>query len=278
MRNLIAFITKYSFFFLFLIFEVAAFYLLFKNNHFQRASFLNSTNAISASLYEEYSEYKDYIHLKEVNNSLSKENSQLRDFQIESFERLFGKNIMVNDTIYRRKYLYTKAKVVNNSVTRQNNYLTLNVGRLSGIESGMGVVGPQGVVGIIKNVSDNFSTVVSVLHRESKISVKHQPTQYFGSLQWNGENYLKASLVDIANHVQIKKGDTVVTSGFSSTFPEGIKCAIIEDFSLPEGENFYEIKVGLLNDFKRLTYVYIVKNNYSTEQVKIEKATIESDD
>lgn len=278
MRNLIAFITKYSFFFLFLIFEVVAFYLLFKNNHFQRASFLNSTNSITGNLYENYAAYEDFIHLKEVNEALSKENRNLRDYRIESFERLFGRNILINDTIYRRKYLYTQAKVVNNSVNRQNNYLTLNVGSLNGIESGMGVIGPQGVVGVVHNVSNNFCSVVSVLHRESKISVKHQPTNYFGSLQWTGENYRQAALVDIANHVNIAKGDTVVTSGFSSTFPEGIKCAVIKDFSLPEGENFYTINVQLLNDFKKLSYVYIVKNNYSEEQLQLEKLNSEADD
>jgi len=278
MRNLIAFITKYSFFFLFLLFEVVSFYLLFKNNHFQQASFLNSTNKVTGGLYQRYSEYEDYIHLKEVNDALSDENKQLRDFSISSFEPLFGENILVKDTILKRKYWFTKGKVVNNSTNRQNNYLTLNIGENNGIENGMGVIGPKGVVGVVKNVSKNYASVISVLHLASKISVKLKNSQYFGSLQWDGKDYRIAKLVDIPNHVMLTIGDTIVTSGFSSTFPEGIKSATITNFSLPEGENFYDIEVQLLNDFKQITYVYVVKNNSKIEQQLLELESKEEND
>lgn len=278
MRNLISFITKYSFFFLFLIFEVFAFSLLFRNNHFQRTSFLNSTNSITGSVYKNYSELSDYVNLKEVNEALSEENKELRKFQIESFERLFGENILVKDTIFKRKYLYTKAKVINNSVNRQNNYLTLNVGALNGIKSGMGVIGPQGVVGVVKNVSDNFASVLSVLHRESGTSAKLQRTGYFGSLKWDGVDYRKAKLKDIPNHVDLRIGDLVITSGYSATYPEGITIAAIESFEKPEGENFYDIQVRLINDFKRLSHVYVIKNKTSLEQLELEEETLEEDD
>ena len=278
MRNLIAFIRKYSFFFLFLGVETLAFYLIIKNNHFQGSSFLNSTNQLTGGIYTRYAELGDYLHLKEVNDALSDENKRLRENQIRSFERLFGENILVKDTIFKRKYLYTKAKVINNSTHRQNNYLTLNIGSRNGIENGMGVVGPNGVVGVVKNVSDHYASVVSVLHREAKISVKLKNSSYFGSMQWDGEDYRTVMLKDIPNHVQMNEGDTVVTSGFSSIFPEGLNAAVIKTFHVPEGENFYEIKMQLLNDFKQISYVYVLKNNFSSEIKELESGREESND
>jgi len=278
MRNLIAFIRKYSFFLLFLGIEVLAFYLIFKNNHFQGSSFLNSTNEVTGGVYTKFANLSDYVHLKEVNDALSDENIRLREKQLDSFERLFGENIIVKDTLFKRKYLYTKAKVINNSTHKQNNYLTLSIGLSSGIRNGMGVVGPNGVVGVIKNVSEHYASVVSVLHRESKISVKLKKSEYFGSMQWNGKDYRMIGLKDIPNHVLLSEGDTVVTSGFSSIFPEGLATAVIRTFEVYEGENFYQIKMRLLNDFKQLSYVYVLKNNASLEVKALESGREESDD
>ena len=278
MRNLIAFIRKYSFFFLFLGVETLAFYLIIKNNHFQGSSFLNSTNSFTGGIYTQYSQWGDYLNLKEVNEALSAENRRLRENQIKSFERLFGENVLVKDTIFRRKYHYTKAKVINNSTHRQNNYLTISVGSKNGIENGMGVVGPNGVIGVVKNVSDHYASVVSVLHREAKISVKLKESAYFGSMQWDGEDYRTVMLKDIPNHVQLNEGHTVVTSGFSSIFPEGLNTAVIKTFYVPDGENFYDIKMELLNDFKQVSYVYVLKNNFKIEIKELEKDREGSDD
>ncbi|MBL4709352.1 MAG: rod shape-determining protein MreC, partial [Flavobacteriales bacterium] len=259
---------------------VLAFYLPFKNNHFQRSSILNSTNRLSGGLYMKYAQFDDYLHLKEVNDALSDENRRLRESSIESFERLFGENIIIKDTVFRRKYSYAKAKIINNTVHRQNNYLTLNIGILNGLESGMGVIGPNGVVGMIKNVSNNYASVVSVLHGDSKISVKLKNTKYFGSMQWDGSkyDYRHAKLKDIPNHVYLTIGDTVITSGYSSTFPEGIATAVVTSFEGPEGDNFYAIDLELLNDFKQLSYVYVIKNNTILEQQLLEKEMKEEDD
>ena len=278
MRNLIAFFSKYSFFFLFLTLEVFAFYLLFRNNNFQRTVFLNSTNQISGNIYESYSNWTDYLDLSVVNQELAEENSRLRDNQIKAYQRLFGENIMVNDTIYKRKYFYTHAKVINNSINKQNNYITLNIGSSNGVIKGMGVIGPTGVVGVVKNVSTHFTSVLSVLHRSAKISARLKNTNYFGSMQWNGQNYQEGVLLDIPNHVDISIGDTVETSGYSATFPEGILLGTITAFEKPEGENFYDISIKFINDFKHLTHVYVVKNNYQLEQQSLEEESEGEDD
>lgn len=260
MRNLIRFLSRYSFFFLFLLFELVCFYLLFRYNHFQQSSFLNSANNLSGSIYESYSEFTDYLNLKQVNRELAEENQRLRKRQIRSFQKLFGPNYLVNDTLYRQKYLYTKARVINNTVNKQNNYLTLAVGSKNGIEKGMGVMGPSGVVGVVTQVSQHYATVLSLLHREAKIGSKLKGSEYFGSLQWDGEDYRKGVLYDIPNHVALSVGDTIVSSGFSAIFPAEIPLATISKFEKSAGENFYSIAVDFTTDFKNLSYVYIVKN------------------
>lgn len=275
MRNLIRFIDTYSFFFLFLIFEVFAFYLLFRNNNYQKTSFLNSTNQVVGEVYSRYSNLTDYLNLAEVNQKLSKENARLRENQINSFYRLFGENIYIYDTLYKRQYHYAKAKVINNSINKQNNYLTLSIGAKNGIKSGMGVLGPNGVIGVVKNVSEHYSSVLSVLHSRAKISCKLKKTNYFGSLQWDGKDYREGLLLDIPNHVDVQPGDTIVTSGFSSTFPENIQVGTISEINKPEGENFYEIRVLLSVDFKNIRYVYLVKNKLQEEQEALEKETEE---
>lgn len=278
MRNLIQFITKYSYFFLFLLFEVFAFYILFLNNNYQGASFLNTTNRFTGGLYSQYSDFTDYLNLKEVNAALAKENVELKSRQLMTYTPLFGNKVLLEDSILLKQYEYLNAKVINNSTHRQNNYVTLNAGSTDGIEVGMGVIGPQGVVGVVKNVSKNYSAILSLLHRSAKISVKLKSSNYFGSLQWQGDDYQYGIVEDIPKHVQLRKGDTLVTSGFSATFPENIATAIIEEFQPIEGDNFYQIKVRFLTDFKNLSEVYVVKNIMKMEQVELEQQTEEEDD
>jgi len=228
---------------------------------------------VSGEMYNQFSKLTNYLDLREVNEQLAEENRNLHDRQLKSFEKLYGPNVLINDTIYQQQYFYTKARIVNNSTNKQNNYLTLNVGKANGIESGMGVISSNGVVGIIRNVSEHYSTVLSMLHRSTKISVKLKNNNYFGSMQWDGKSYKEGVLMDIPNHVQISKGDTIITSGFSATFPANIPVATIKSFEKPEGENFYNIHLNFTTHFKNISYVYVIKNNWANEQVELEKKT-----
>lgn len=186
MRNLVQFFIRYSFFFLFLLFEVVSFYIIVKNNSFQNSIFYTATNNLVGSIYSKYSDITDYINLKEVNEKLAVENESLQKFQFKNYEKLFGENILVRDTIYQKKYLYTKAKIINNSTNKQQNFITLSIGELNGIKKGMGVVGPTGVVGVVNSISKHYSTVLAVLNINSKTSAKLKNSNYFGSLQWKG--------------------------------------------------------------------------------------------
>ena len=272
MRNLIRFLSRFSFFFLFLLFELVCFYLLFQNNHHQQSAFLHSANSVTAGIYDSYSDFTDYLNLKEVNRELAAENQRLRERQLISFQKVFGPNFLIRDTLYQKKYLYTEGRVVNNSVNKQNNFLTLNIGKRNGLERGMGVLGPNGVVGVVTQCSEHYSTVLSLLHRQSKVGSKIQGSEYFGSLQWDGQDSRHGVLKDIPNHVVISIGDTIVSSGYSSIFPAEIPVATISEFNEVPGENFYDIKVEYTTNFKNLSYVYVVKNLHRAEFDALDEA------
>ncbi len=278
MRNLVQFFIRYSFFFLFLLFEVVSFYIIVKNNSFHNSIFYTATNNLVGSIYSKYSSITDYINLKEVNEKLAIENESLQKFQFKNYEKLFGENILVRDTIYHKKYLYTKAKIINNSTNKQQNFITLSIGELNGIKKGMGVIGPSGVIGVVNSTSKHYSTVLAVLNINSKTSAKLKNSNYFGSLQWDGKNYKEGILADIPNHVELRNGDTIVTSGFSSIFPAGIDIATIKDFEKLEGEFFYDIRVNFLVDYKNISWVYVVKNIFKEEQIELEKQNLQEDD
>jgi len=271
MRNLILFIWKYYFYFTFLLLEIFCFYLVVNNNYYQRASFINSSNTVAANILRLSKNIKDYFYLKEQNEILAKENAQLRTHSFISFSKTVNDRFVVNDTIYRQKYIYTSCKVVNNSINRRNNFLTLNKGYNQGIKHDMAVITSTGVVGIVKDVSPNFCTVMSLLHSKTVISSKIKANGFFGPLTWDGENSNYATLNDIPTHVHLSRGDTVVTSAYSLSFPENIMVGTIESFERKRDEFFYTVKIKLSTDFKKLSYVYVVNNIQKEEQKELEK-------
>ncbi len=272
MRNFIQFLVKNSFIFLFLFLEIVAFFLIVKNNEYQSSKVFNSSNYLVGNLMASVKEVKDYLQLKEVNQNLAQQNAELLSKDKRSFVKIFGNSVVINDTTYYQKYVYTTAKVINNSTNNRENYLTLDQGEINGIKPGMAVIGTNGVVGIVKNVSPHFSSIISLLHQKISISGKIKKSNYFGSVMWDSDqnNHRTALLKEIPNHVQLQKGDTIITSGFSTIFPEGVPIGIVKDFDLPKGSNFYEITIELTTDFKQVSHVYIVKSLTKEEQQSLE--------
>jgi rod shape-determining protein MreC len=176
------------------------------------------------------------------------------------------------DTLYRKKYIYTLAKVVNSSSNLQKNYITLNVGAKQGIEKDQAVINSLGVVAVVKDVSANFSTATSILNIDQKIISQVKKDGSYGPLAWDGKDYHYAYLTDIPTHVFLRKGDTIITSNLSDYFPEGITVGTVESYLRKQGDAFYTVKVKLSTDFKKLNYVYIVKNNYKEEKDSLEQA------
>lgn len=270
MRNLFRFLTKNSFIFLFLLLEVVAFSLLVQNNNYQSSKVLNSSNFLVGNLYATINNIDEYFSLKEENQKLADQNAKLQSTNVSSFMKVFGRMVQINDTTYLQSYVYSSAKVINNSTNNRQNYLTLDKGGINGIQSEMGVISSKGIVGIVKNVSEHFSSVMSVLHEKTKISAKIKKSGYYGSLIWEGGNYREAELKDIPNHVKLEVGDTIVTSGYSSIFPENILIGIVKEFDLPKGNNFYNIKVEFTEDYKNVSHVYIVRSLLKEERQKLE--------
>ena len=272
MRSLFLFLWKYNFFLLFLFMESLCVYLVIRNNNFQHASVLNSANKMAASIQSVVSSITEYINLRTENDALARENSALRTYipdatYLDSVQRRF-----VNDTLYKQQYTFMTARVINNSINRRNNYLTLNKGSKHGVVPGKGVVCSGGIVGIVKDVSENFCTVRSFLHKDVIVTARFKKNGFFGPMVWEGFDPSSGSFKEIARHVNVQKGDTVITSSFSGIFPEGILIGTVSEVDKNTSDNFYYIKVRLSTQFGSLSHVYIVTNLLKEEQSQLESA------
>ncbi len=243
--------------------------MLVNNNSYQRASVWNSSNQFVGSAYEKMNEFSSYLVLGKTNDSLVAENARLRNLLKSSLYSDSIKRVTVNDTLLKQQYTYTVAKVINNSIHQKNNYITINRGKRHGIEKGMGVTSATGVVGIVLNVSDNFSTIRSLLHTETKISASVNGN--IGSLVWGEGNFdaRYATLKDIQGHLIVKKGSRVITSEFS-LFPQGTNIGVVSKTGLKGTESALNIEVKLDTDFSALHYVYVINNVLSREQLSLE--------
>jgi rod shape-determining protein MreC len=270
MRNLLIFITKYNAFFLFLIFEISSLLIYVKYNSFQKATFINSTNQVTGNLYAKANEFKGYLSLKDVNDRLAKENADLRNQLLSSkYVDTVAKHT-VNDTIYKQQYEYIEAQVINNSINKRNNYLTISRGSKDGIAKGMGVISGAGVVGKVIFVGEHLSIVQSLLHKDSRFSAMLATNKEIGYLEWGDDlDPHKGLLVDVSNNAQPKIGEMVVTSELS-LFPAGLPLGKVSNLKTKGGGFFLNMEVALAVDFSKLEYVYVVINRFAQEQAGLE--------
>ena len=271
MKNLLHFIVRFHFTILFVVFEIFCMLLLVNYNNYQKTEFLNSSNVVAGNLYKKVSSTTDYLALAETNEQLNRENTRLKNILADSYKMSVDSSVLYNDSLYQQQYIYRTAKIINNSVNKQLNYITLDKGRLQGIKPEMAVVTANGVVGVVKSVSGNFSTAISLLNGRISISAKIKKNDYFGSLTWDGKDYKTARLFEIPVHVSIQPGDTIVTSGFSSIFPEGLLLGTIQEVLPSSGGNFHEVIIAFTNDFKSLSYVKVIGDLMKTERIELEK-------
>ena len=271
MRSLFRFLIRNYAFLLFIILEVISLVFIFNYNSFQRAKFLNSSNRLTGSIYNSYSAVIQYFHLRKINNELAKENADLRNsLELVSAQLIDSESLDIQlDSTFR----FVEARVINNSVNKQQNYITLNRGSKHGIKPDQGIISGSGIVGVVTSVSESFSMGLSVLNPRWSVSAKLKKSGFYGSLVWNGDDYRTAELNEIPFHIDISVGDTVVTSGYSSVFPEGLLIGTIQEFSQPEGENYYVIDVLLSTDFKSVAYVEVIENINSEELIELKQET-----
>lgn len=270
MRNLLIFITKYNAFFLFLIFEISSVIIYVKYNAFQKASLINSSNQFTGKLYTQINGLYDYLSLKEVNDSLARENARLRNQQKSSFYIDTVAKHKLNDTVYKTQYEYIAAKVINNSLNHSYNYITINRGRKDGIAVGMGVICSSGIVGKVVNVTEHLSNVQSMLNKDSRFSVMLAKNREIGYIRWGDDlNPTKGLLMDVPNNAQPKLGEMVVTSGYS-LFPQGIPVGKVTNLHPKGGGVSLNMEVTFSVDFTKLQYVDVVDYKFSQEQAGLE--------
>jgi rod shape-determining protein MreC len=280
MYGLIAIILRYSGTIAFVILESICMYFAVQYNKNQRDIYINSSNTITGYIYQRYDKVMKYSELSIIADSMADENARLyaRLGNAKFSDYLVRDSVLVKDSLnkIKQQYTYIAANVVSNSIALPNNYITLNRGSKHGIQPGMGVITPKGVVGIVRNVSENFSEVMSVLHQQARTSASLRKSSYFGTMRWRDpSNILKMSLETLPKHAEIHEGDTVQTSGYSYIFPEGIPIGKVERYQVEPGSNYYTAQVALFEDLGHLRYVFVVNNLMLKEQEQLVKETLQ---
>jgi len=260
MQQIISFLYKNKLFILFLLLEVLAIVFTIQSHSFHKSKFVNSANFVSGGVYNRINNFKEFLLLKKENERLSEENVYLKNLlNIQNKNVLEIEEVHIDTVNYSQKYTYTSAKVINNNYRKNNNYLTINRGSNSGLESDLGVINSKGIVGITKSVSSNYATVLSILNVNSRINAKLLNSDHYGSLSWDNIDYNTVQLLDIPIQASVYVGDTIVTGGKSTIFPEGIPIGIIKEFKTLNN-NYDYIHIKLFNDMSSIGYVQVIKN------------------
>jgi rod shape-determining protein MreC len=278
-RNIFLFIRRYFTFLFFVVLQIVALYLLFHYNKFHEAAAMGVASEITGRVSTRFNNVTYYFNLKNTNDALVKENEVLRNRLKFNFQSPDTTQKIIQDTVaydsmgHIRKYMWRSAKVVNNIVSLQNNTLTIERGENQGVHKDMGVISSGGVVGTVISTSSNYSIVMSMLHRQSHFSAALKKTGETGTVQWNGETTEYVTMTNIPKNVIVAKGDTIVTSQYSSFFPPGIMIGTVSEVVDDKSSNFYSLKIKPGTNFYNVEYVTVVENLQREEQKKLEEAT-----
>lgn len=267
MRNIFLFIRRYFNFILFLLLQGFSIYLIVHYSRYHNAVFSKTTNQLTGKINEQYNKVQYYFQLKKTNDSLVTANKKLyntlkADFALpDTSSNILVDSIKVDSMERYRKYEYYPAKVVYNSVAAQNNFIVINRGAAHNIKDGMGIIDPNmGVVGIVTDVSKDFAVVMSLLHKDSHISGKLLKTGETGTLSWDGKTPGIISLSGIPKNVKVAKGDTIISSGFSTSIPKGMLIGVIDEVKADKSSGNFVIKFKAAANFFNLEYVYVIEN------------------
>ena len=273
MRNFFYFLLRHATFIYFLFLEVICGVLIVEYNDYQKSAFMSSSNAVCGAIYSIEDGVSQYFHLGSANEQLAAENAELRN-RIAMLERQMTR---MSDTIMEKslpdttqKYRYMNAHVINSSTNKSRNYLTLDKGQSSGIERDMFVMNGAGIVGLVAAVSEHYTTVLPIINTNMRLSVKLDGTNYRGQLVWNSVSARYATAVDIPEHAVVEVGDSIVTSGSSDFFPEGIMVGTVDEVAMDKNGGFYKLTVKLAVDFNSIYDVEIVENRELREQKELE--------
>ncbi len=281
MRNLLEFLSKYNHWFVFILLEIISAVLLFGYNSYQNSVWFSSANALAGNVYAVSAQVQSFFRLNEVNQALTAHNVALQRQVNELEERVMNLSNDSTQKIIDKAELFKgfqliSAKVITNSVDKRDNLITLDKGSADGIQPNMGVISGMGVVGIVYMVSEHYSVVLSLLNSQSNISCTIKGKGYLGYLHWNGGNAETAFLDDIPRHAKLRKYDQIITSGYSSIFPQGIVVGRVTNaYNSLDGLS-YKLKVRLSTDFSRLRDVFVVNNAPMKERINLMRAAQDS--
>lgn len=269
MQQILFFFIRNKNFLLFCVLFLVSLGLTIQSHSYHKNKFITSANFLSGGMYSYKSDVTSYFKLKSENNQLIEENLRIRE-KLEFYKKnsFFSE---IDSTSILSKYDYIPARVINNSFSKTKNKITIDEGSKSNIELDMGVITSKGIVGIINNSSKNYATIQSILNTNSQINAKLKSTSHFGSLVWNTNDPNIVQLIEIPRLAPLVIGDTIVTGGKSTIFPEGILIGTIKDFKLLDDESSYTLNVQLFNDMTNLNHVYIIKNSEREEIKLVEK-------
>jgi rod shape-determining protein MreC len=272
MGRIFLFLYQYRAFFTFLLLELFCIWLIVQNNRYQGAQFFNSANTLVGGINTFSQNVRDYFSLREINTTLADENAWLRDKleQLNQSPKVSSGSAEVDSALIHR-FEFVNARIVNNSVDRYTNFITIDKGNNAGIKPGMAVMSSAGAIGKVKLTSRHFSVVTSLLNINLRVSALVKRTHHFGTVQWDGKNPLEVDLNYIPRHVNLMVGDTIVTSGYSGVFPEGIVIGTIASIELREEAPFYELQIRLAEDFRKLSFVTVIKSNLLHELDSLEQ-------
>ena len=276
MNNLLQFIIKHIHWFVFLIYMVVSCILLFRSNPYQQSVYLSSANSVASTVFEGYSAVTSYFGLKSANEEMQQQNTALLLEVAQLKKQLRNYQLQIPDTTgilakSEQEYSFVVANVISNSVSQPANFITIDRGSLDGIMPEMGVVGHDGVVGIVNVVGPHSARVISLLNPQFRLSCKVKGSDFFGSLVWDGKDAYHAVLEEMPKHVKFAKGDTIVTSGYSSVFPEGLIVGTIVEQIKDKNDNFFSLRIALSTDFTQLSTVRTIKNNRQAEIMALDE-------
>ena len=265
MVRLLRFIYSIRVLLVFLFLETWSFILIKNNSPYFSASFFTSSNNIAARILDFKTTTFGYFNLVEQNELLRAQNAELHKKNLNALS-----SYKYNRLSFKNNYEVQKSKVINNSVSFSKNYLTIDVGIKEGVKTGMGVIGADGIIGMVKSVSNNFATVTSILHTKMDVSVLVGKERVLASLSWNGKDYRTCEVIHLPKHVKVSKGDTIYSSGYGGIFPEEIVVGIVSAITTEEDKMFHQIEMSLINNFNSLKTAYVVIDKQKKEKITIE--------
>ena len=264
MYNLLRFLKKYYYILMFVILEIICVSMLMHSLPYHKRKLVNLSNSISGYFFDNKTKFNSYFSLMEENQKIIEHNKLLMS-KLYSIDNDSISYYSLNDKSYDTIYKFIPARVINNSIYHTNNYLLLDKGKKDGITVDMGVICNDGIVGKIANVSNNYSTVLSLLHPYTIVSAVFTDNQHIANVCWDNKDYRFGLVKDIPYHLEPKKGDTLVTSGFSNIYPPNIMIGTIEEMYENNSDVFSMAKIRFSTNFSTLRNVYIIKNIYQSE-------------